>query len=112
VTAWLLPHGAFEIPSILIAGQAGFYLARLLLRRHEDRNMRREMREWLLLIAGLALMLVWAGIMEAFFSQHHAPVLPYWFKVAVGAAELALLTIYLLLIGRKDSAADARVRVP
>jgi hypothetical protein len=50
--------------------------------------------------------------MEAFFSQHHAPVLPYWFKVAVGAAELALLTIYLLLIGRKDSAADARVRVP
>jgi uncharacterized membrane protein SpoIIM required for sporulation len=112
VTAWLLPHGAFEIPSILIAGQAGFYLARLLLRRHEDRNMRREMREWLLLIAGLALMLVWAGIMEAFFSQHHAPALPYWFKVAVGAAELALLTIYLLLIGRKDSAADARVRVP
>ncbi len=112
VTAWLLPHGAFEIPSILIAGQAGFYLARLLLRRHEDRNMRREMREWLLLIAGLALMLVWAGIMEAFFSQHHAPVVPYWFKVAVGAAELALLTIYLLLIGRKDSASDARVRVP
>jgi uncharacterized membrane protein SpoIIM required for sporulation len=112
VTAWLLPHGAFEIPSILIAGQAGFYLARLLLRRHEDRNMRREMGEWLLLIAGLALMLVWAGIMEAFFSQHHAPVLPYWFKVAVGAAELALLTIYLLLIGRKDSAADAGIRVP
>ena len=29
VTAWLLPHGAFEIPSILIAGQAGFYLGAL-----------------------------------------------------------------------------------
>ena len=106
VTAWLLPHGAFEIPSILIAGQAGFYLARLLLRRREDRNMRESMREWLLLVAGLAMMLIWAGLMEAFFSQHHAPVLPYGFKVAVGAAELVLLTIYLLLIGRRDPGAE------
>lgn len=112
VTAWLLPHGAFEIPSILIAGQAGFYLARLLLRRREDRNMRRAMREWLLLVGGLAIMLVWAGIMEAFFSQHHAPVLPYGFKVAVGAAELVLLTVYLLLIGQRASAAEAQVSVP
>jgi len=53
VTAWLLPHGAFEIPSILVAGQAGFYLARLLLRRREDRQMRQSIREWLLLLAGL-----------------------------------------------------------
>lgn len=112
VTAWLLPHGAFEIPSILIAGQAGFYLARLLLRRREDRDMRRAMREWLLLIGGLALMLVWAGMMEAFFSQHHAPVLPYGFKVAVGAAELALLTAYLLLIGRRPRAAESHASVP
>jgi hypothetical protein len=50
--------------------------------------------------------------MEAFFSQHHAPVLPYGFKVAFGAAELVLLTIYLLLTGRKDTAAaGARARV-
>jgi uncharacterized membrane protein SpoIIM required for sporulation len=112
VTAWLLPHGAFEIPSILIAGQAGFYLARLLLRRREDRNVRQSMREWLVLIAGLALMLVWAGMMEAFFSQHHAPDLPYAFKVAVGAAELALLTIYLLLLGRRETGAKASARVP
>ncbi|HWG58625.1 MAG TPA: stage II sporulation protein M [Candidatus Acidoferrales bacterium] len=107
VTAWLLPHGAFEIPSILIAGQAGFYLARLLLHRREDRNMRQSIREWLLLIAGLALMLVWAGLMEAFFSQHHAPVLPYGFKIAAGAAELVLLTLYLLLIGRRQEGAES-----
>lgn len=111
VTAWLLPHGAFEIPSILIAGQAGFYLARLLLRRREDRNVRESIREWLMLITGLAMMLVWAGIMEAFFSQYHAPVLPYGFKVAVGLAELALLSIYLLLIGRRKTGAEASARV-
>jgi len=112
MTAWLLPHGVFEIPSILIAGQAGFYLARLLLHRREDRNVRQSMREWLVLVAGLAMMLVWAGIMEAFFSQHHAPILPYGFKVAVAAAELVLLTIYLLLIGRRESGAEARSGVP
>jgi uncharacterized membrane protein SpoIIM required for sporulation len=107
MTAWLLPHGVFEIPSILIAGQAGFYLARLLLHRREDRDVRRSIREWLVLIAGLAMMLVWAGIMEAFFSQHHAPVLPYGLKIAVGAAELVLLTIYLLVIGRRETSAEA-----
>jgi len=112
MTAWLLPHGVFEIPSILIAGQAGFYLARLLLRRREDRNVRQSMREWLVLVAGLAMMLVWAGLMEAFFSQHHAPVLPYRFKVAVAAAELVLLTIYLLTIGRRGIGSEARPSVP
>jgi uncharacterized membrane protein SpoIIM required for sporulation len=112
MTAWLLPHGVLEIPSILIAGQAGFYLARILLRRREDRDVRKSMREWLVLIAGMAMMLVWAGLMEAFFSQHHAPVLPYQFKVAVGGAELALLTAYLLLIGRRKSDAAPHARVP
>jgi uncharacterized membrane protein SpoIIM required for sporulation len=112
MSAWLLPHGVFEIPSILIAGQAGFYLARVLLRRREDRDVRESMREWLVLIAGMAMMLVWAGMMEAFFSQHHEPVLPYGLKVAVGGAELALLTIYLLLIGRRKADAGAQRGVP
>jgi uncharacterized membrane protein SpoIIM required for sporulation len=112
MTAWLLPHGVFEIPSILIAGQAGFYLARLLLHRRENRNVRQAMSEWLVLVAGLAMMLVWAGIMEAFFSQHHAPVLPYGFKVAIAAAEFLLLTMYLLLIGRREIGAEARSSIP
>jgi len=112
MTAWLLPHGVFEIPSILIAGQAGFYLARVLLRWREDRDVRQSMREWLVLIAGMAMMLVWAGMMEAFFSQYHAPVLPYGFKIAVGGAELALLTAYLLLIGRRKADAELHTRVP
>jgi hypothetical protein len=49
--------------------------------------------------------------MEAFVSQHHAPVLPYGFKVAVAAAELVLLTIYLLMIGRREIGAEARSAV-
>jgi len=50
--------------------------------------------------------------MEAFFSQHHAPVLRYDFKVAVAAAELVLLTIYLLKIGRREIGTESRSRIP
>lgn len=111
VAAWLLPHGVFEIPSMLISGQAGFYLARVLLRRREDRDVRKSMREWLVLVAGLALMLSWAGIMEAFFSQHHEPEFPYRFKVAVAGAELVLLTVYLLVTGRRKSGDETQSSV-
>ena len=86
--AWLLPHGVFEIPSILIAGQAGFYLARLLLRRREERNTRRSMREWLVLVAGLAMMLVWAGIMEAFFRRSTNRFCPIGSRLRLGSRNL------------------------
>jgi hypothetical protein len=33
-------------------------------------------------------MLVWAGLVEAFFSQYHAPVLPYELKIGFGVLEL------------------------
>jgi hypothetical protein len=52
------------------------------------------------LIFGVALMLVWAGIVEAFFSQYHEPVLPYWVKIAFGSVELLLLVLYLSRAGR------------
>jgi hypothetical protein len=45
--------------------------------------------------------------MEAFFSQHHTPVFPYSFKVAVAVAELVLLTVYLLIIGRRTVDSEA-----
>jgi hypothetical protein len=53
------------------------------------------------LAGGFAVMLVWAGIIEAFFSQYHEPVLPYPLKIAFGLAELTLLTLYLSRAGRK-----------
>ena len=52
------------------------------------------------LILGVALMLVWAGIVEAFFSQYHEPVLPYWLKIVFGSAEAVCLVMFLALGGR------------
>ncbi|MGH9481287.1 MAG: stage II sporulation protein M, partial [Terriglobales bacterium] len=93
LAGWLLPHGAFEIPSVLIAGQAGFLLARLLVqggRESRRERMRRHLPELLILLGGLSCLLVWAGVMEAYFSQHHAPGLGYAAPVAIGLAELLL----------------------
>ena len=99
---WLLPHGVIEIPAILIAGQAGFVLASALVGEGSKRRRLREARPSILtLTAGVALMLVWAGLVEAFVSQFHAPVLPYALKIGFGVVELMLLAMWLYGSGRK-----------
>lgn len=102
---WLLPHGVIEIPASLIAGQAGLLLGRTLIGkgdRHPLAQRLRMMRNDLsMLVFGSAMMLVWAGIMESFFSQYHQPVLPYSLKIAVGLTELFLLIWFLAVAGRK-----------
>ncbi len=41
---WLLPHGSVEIPAILIAGQAGFVLARAIIGSGESTPLRERLR--------------------------------------------------------------------
>jgi uncharacterized membrane protein SpoIIM required for sporulation len=96
---WLLPHGVIEIPAILIAGQAGLLFGGAMLGWGSHETLRRRLRrispDVMTLAFGLAIMLVWAGIVEAFFSQFHEPVLPYELKIAFGIVELAALILFL-----------------
>jgi uncharacterized membrane protein SpoIIM required for sporulation len=96
---WLMPHGVIEIPAILIAGQAGLMLAFALIGRGSRTPFRARLREISgdvsTLIFGVALMLVWAGFIEAFLSQYHEPVIPYSVKIAFGCVELLLLYFFL-----------------
>jgi uncharacterized membrane protein SpoIIM required for sporulation len=96
---WLMPHGAAEIPAILLAGQAGLIIAGALIgwgtSATRGERLRAISRDVLTLVFGMALLLVWAGIVESFFSQYHEPVVPYALKIAFGAVELAALTVYL-----------------
>jgi uncharacterized membrane protein SpoIIM required for sporulation len=105
VFGWLLPHGAVEIPAILLAGQAGFVLAAALIGRGSRVALGGRLRaigpDLVTLICGVALFLVWAGIVEAFLSQYHEPVLPYPVKIAFGAVELAGVILFLSLAGRR-----------
>lgn len=104
LAGWLLPHGSVEIPAILIAGQAGLVLAGALIGRGQrntvSQRLRAAGRDILTLIGGVAVLLVWAGIVEGFFSQYHEPVVPYWLKIAFGVLQLALLILFLTRGGR------------
>jgi uncharacterized membrane protein SpoIIM required for sporulation len=104
LVGWLLPHGAVEIPSILLAGQAGLMLAAALLGRTNalplSHRLRAVVPDVVTLIGGVAVLLVWAGLVEAFFSQYHEPMLPYTVKIAFGVVELALLILFFEFAGR------------
>ena len=108
LVGWLLPHGAVEIPSVLLAGQAGLLLAGALIGRQSAKplgaRLRQVVPDVVTLISGVALMLVWAGIVEGFFSQYHAPVLPYGVKIGFGCIELGLLTGFFCFSGRRGIA--------
>lgn len=99
LAGWLLPHGAIEIPAIFLAGQAGLVLARAIIGWGSRVGIGARLRligsDLVTLIGGVALMLVWAGLVEAFMSQYHEPVLPYWAKIVFGTAELVGLGVFL-----------------
>jgi uncharacterized membrane protein SpoIIM required for sporulation len=109
---WLLPHGAVEIPSILLGGQAGFLLASALIGWGSRKSRRARLREissdLVTIIFGAGVLVIWAGIVESFLSQYHQPVIPYSLKIAFGATELVALTIFLSRSG--SSAAKKAVQ--
>lgn len=114
LVGWLLPHGSVEIPAFLIAAQAGFVLGGALIGRGDRAPMVERLRsagpDIATLIGGVAVLLVWAGIIESFFSQYHEPVLPYAVKIGFGGVQLAILSAFLILCGRRGSLRQASGR--
>jgi uncharacterized membrane protein SpoIIM required for sporulation len=105
LAGWLLPHGSVEIPAILFGGQAGFILAGALIgwgdRTPRVQRLRAVTPDLVAIVAGAGVLLIWAGIVEAFVSQYHQPVIPYGLKIAFGLCELAALSLYLGRVGRE-----------
>jgi uncharacterized membrane protein SpoIIM required for sporulation len=108
--AWLMPHGVIEIPAILIAGQTGLVLANALIgwgkRERLSQRLRLIAPDLVTMIFGVGIMLVWAGLVEAFLSQYHEPVIPYVAKIAFGCIELTLLALFLALSGKRSEAPE------
>jgi len=105
LAGWLLPHGVIEIPSILLGGQAGFMLASAMIgwrgRSSRAARLRAVAPDLFAILAGAACLLIWAGLIEAFVSQYHQPVIPYAAKIAFGCCEFAALLFYLGWAGRE-----------
>ena len=57
-------------------------------------RFRKISRDLVTLIFGIALMLIWAGIIEAFFSQYHEPVIPYAVKIGFGVMEIGIVILF------------------
>jgi uncharacterized membrane protein SpoIIM required for sporulation len=98
--AWVGPHGALELPSIVFAGAAGLRAGAALLcpgnltRGAAVRRAFPSVWRMMLAVAGI---LVAAGIIEGSFSQYSAKTVPYWFKISVAGMLFVLLTGYLFI---------------
>jgi len=112
LAGWLLPHGSVEIPAVLIAGQAGLLLGGAIIgwggRLPLRARLRRIAPALATLIFGVAILLVWAGIVEAFLSQYHEPAIPYGLKIGLGCVELVLLVLFFAVAGRRGTDDAAR----
>ena len=93
--SFVAPHGSLELPSILIAGGAGFRLGHAMLFPGALRwreSVARGGIEATRLVSGIIPLLVIAGSLEGFFSPSHAPI---WLKFTVGGLLFVLLNLWL-----------------
>jgi uncharacterized membrane protein SpoIIM required for sporulation len=96
--AWVGPHGALELPSIVFGGAAGVLAGRALLMPGDlsrGASLRRVLPAvWRIMIA-TAIALVLAGIIEGSFSQFTATTFPYPLKIGVAVLLFGALMFYL-----------------
>jgi uncharacterized membrane protein SpoIIM required for sporulation len=89
-------HGSLELPSVFIAGGAGFRLGHAMLfpgaLRWKD-SVAKGGVEAARLVSGIIPLLVIAGCLEGFFSPSQAPV---WLKFTLGGMLFSLLLLWLL----------------
>lgn len=93
--SFVAAHGSLELPSIIIAGAAGFRLGHAMLFPGALRwreSVARGGVEATQLVSGIIPLLVIAGSLEGFFSPSHAPV---WLKFTVGGLLFTLLNLWL-----------------
>lgn len=110
LSAWLLPHGSFELPAIFLGGQAGLVIAHTMFGWGTNLRLRQRFTrirgDLVTLIGGAGLLLIWAGVVESFLSQYHAPQFYPW-KIGFGAVQLLALILYLTFCGRRSASKKA-----
>lgn len=106
--AWVGPHGALELPSIVFAGAAGLVAGRALFfpgNLSRGASLRRVFPKVWRMMVGVMLFLVVAGLIEGSFSQFSAKTVPYSLKIAVAVVLHAALLAYLFVPRGRESGA-------
>jgi uncharacterized membrane protein SpoIIM required for sporulation len=104
--SFVAPHGSLELPSIIIAGGAGFRLGHAMLFPGTLRwreSVARGGIEATRLVSGIIPLLVIAGLLEGFFSPSQASV---WLKFTVGGLLFAMLNLWLFRPAKPASQVD------
>lgn len=106
--AWVGPHGALELPSIVFGSAAGIRLGEAFWmpgRLGRGAALRAAFPNvWRILIAA-ALTLVFAGIVEGSFSQFSSKTFPAPLKISVAVLLLLSLVGYLFIRGAAEGEA-------
>ncbi|MDR2478884.1 MAG: stage II sporulation protein M [Treponema sp.] len=98
---FVIAHGAFELTAIVFSAQAGLLLGyRFFITNGQSRaaSIKKAGADALPIIAGSALMLVVAAIIEAFWSPRNQ--LPMALRISVGTGMWVLLLLYFLFAGK------------
>jgi uncharacterized membrane protein SpoIIM required for sporulation len=109
--AWILPHGIPELTEIIVAGGAGFVVARgLILPRQRSRKeaLLMETRRAARLILGGMPILILAGLIEGTISQIHEPTIPYIAKLIFAGVVGSAVWAYLIFAGRSSTPTEAQ----
>jgi uncharacterized membrane protein SpoIIM required for sporulation len=105
-TFWglILPHGLLELTAVFVAGGAGLQLGWAAI-APGDRSRRgalaQEGRRSVVIVVGLVLVFLVAGLIEAFVTP--APW-PTWARVGTGAAVWAAFLLWIWAAGRRAAA--------
>lgn len=103
----IVPHGSLELPAIMLAGGAGFVLARAILFPGDlprTAALRAAGSVAVRLVLGALPLFAVAGIVEGFFTPGTADPLV---KLAVGAVLAAGFLAYVMLAGRGEEPTPA-----
>ena len=96
--AWVGPHGALEIPSIVFAGAAGLLAGNALWMPGaggRSAALRDAFPSVFRILCACAALLVCAGLIEGSFSQMGPRTMPYALKIAVAGALFAAMCAWL-----------------
>lgn len=97
----ILPHGLMELTAIFVAGAAGLKIAWTVVDpggRPRARAVAEEGRALFTVAIGLVGVLAVSGLVEGFVTPSG---LPWWLKIAIGAAVLAAFWAWVLVLGRR-----------
>jgi uncharacterized membrane protein SpoIIM required for sporulation len=104
---WIMPHGGTELMAIMLAGAAGFMLARAILAPGEVRRsiaLSRVGPSALIVELGVMAMLVVAGLIEGFVSPSS---IGFPERIAILAVSLVFWIGYLALAGLRSAATSS-----